>query len=393
MSESRTDTRLRYTGRTPRKRWTKDDDKLLIHLYRELGPKYDLIQNSFPSRDVNEIKVELHRLEPIIHDKEEDEEEEFEINDEKNEESGEQSNEDGRETKSIDETFPHLSTSSSVPQRRNDILDAKPMCLEQFQVLNLSPDTKYKIFQTLIGYPIAVPLAFQDYIFIRFLENGTYSVVILYQKKSTGKLFAIKFISKELLKQMGVDTIQSELLIQYANHPNVIKYNQFINFPDSYAIVTKYYPNGDFLKFVQKRINSVHPDTLHCFIVQMANAIYSIHSIGITNGDIKLENFLMDKKYNIIMADFSHAQSNSHRIHFIYGSEPYRSPEFKYTSDPDRYKVDIYEFGSTLNYIVMSNTKLNNPDLQDLIDKCKDNDPNKRPTIIDILNHPYIIGH
>ncbi|VDD96977.1 unnamed protein product, partial [Enterobius vermicularis] len=62
---------------------------------------------------------------------------------------------------------------------------------------------------------------------------------------------------------------------------------------------------------------------------QIVSAIEYCHSLGVVHRDLKLENLLLDKNYNIKIVDFgfSNFYSNDNTLKTFCGSPPYAAPE------------------------------------------------------------------
>lgn len=349
--------------------WTPEEKDLLTKI-KEKNSDIDKITFFFPGRTPNDIKNEIKKIDKtglaFIDD-----------------------DDDEAEPLPLDNIILDLSL-NSFPQMRNDTkIDAQPLDLNKFSVLKLSPETQYRLFVTLSNTEILVPIKLNGCTLDGFLNHGSFAVVVKYMDDATGKFYAAKFILKEFLDKTNPNFIQGETIIRYLDHPNIIQFHSFVILEDCYALFTKFYPNGDFLDFINANINLITPKMLMHFIYQMVEAVKYLHENGITHGDIKLENFLLDDSYNLILADFTHAQSPYHMINSIYGSEDHIPPELRAGLPSNPSKVDIYQLGITIKKIVRQSPLLYDKNLDSLLNFATQPDPEIRATLIDIIESPY----
>ena len=150
----------------------------------------------------------------------------------------------------------------------------------------------------------------------------------------------------------------------------------------------------------------------------------SIHKDGISHRDIKLENILLDSKFNPKISDFGFAVEYSKTLKGNLGTKIFKAPELK--GIYDGYAIDIFSLGITLLYLTYFvpvfedasyNSKLYNllksknkilinifwqfqekydnnikkisDDLKDLFYKMVEFNPKKRIKIDEILNHKW----
>ena len=199
---------------------------------------------------------------------------------------------------------------------------------------------------------------------------------------------------------------------------------------DDYILISMEYINGgNLFSFVKKR-RKLSEKTAKFLFRQIILGIKHIHEHKIVHRDIKLENILIDLNNNIKICDFGIGRiltSNKQLLHDKCGTPMYMAPEILLSSKSQGYEgfpVDIWSSGISL-YIMLSGTlpfnlknndsssideeSDNNYELQysiinkepkhiekisdearDLLKGLLNKNPNKRLTIEQILNHPWL---
>jgi serine/threonine-protein kinase SRK2 len=240
--------------------------------------------------------------------------------------------------------------------------------------------------------------------FIKSLGKGSFGEVVLFESKN--EYFAVKCIPKN--KYTNREIINHALL---ANHSNIINFKS-VSYTDEYiCIVMEYAENGDLLSYIKK-----HKYLNECmskyFLKQLIKAVEYCHKNDIAHCDIKLDNLLLDKNYILKLADFGYSRNISGDIKPISGTLHYMSPELIINKTIDDIRIDIYACGICL-YIMLHGKypfKLGNQEetiksilstkyeiksgltsvCVDLLDKMLEFDKDKRISINDIKNHPWL---
>ena len=156
----------------------------------------------------------------------------------------------------------------------------------------------------------------------------------------------------------------------------------------------------------------------------VAKGLKHLHQVvGYSHNDVSLENILLDKKGRPVLCDYGLAKRvgskwNSKRS--ISGKLPYQPPEIYFgTAKKASGKGDVFSLGVTLfvllcgippfdlpdmtrdqRYLYIQKGRLGellrlwgkdlNPSVVDLLSKMLVHDPERRATIDDVLNHPWI---
>ena len=274
----------------------------------------------------------------------------------------------------------------------------------------------------------------------RLIGQGAFGKVNIGLNVLSGRIVAIKsFIKDELKNSENMDKILYETnLMRKLNHPNITKILETFEDDKYIFIIMEYINGGNLFSFVKKRRKLSEKISKFLFR-QIIEGIQHIHSKKIVHRDIKLENILIDLNNRIKICDFGIGvmlDSEDELIREQCGTPMYMAPEIILNSKKKGYKgypVDIWSAGICL-YIMLSGTlpfnyknndndkekyemnnnsislsNNNNYDLQysiinknpkkikkissearDLLHGLLNKDPNKRLTIDEILEHPWL---
>ena len=251
------------------------------------------------------------------------------------------------------------------------------------------------------------------------LGKGAYGEVWKVTHENSKKVYCIKMMNKrDIYEQNLINQINKEISIMYnLNHPYSIKlYNHFED-NDKIYLIMELATNGNLYNYIQskKHQKNKNIDIIKKIIIQTIEIIKYLHSSNIIYRDIKPENILLDKDFNIKLCDYGWASyfTPGHSLNVYCGTPEYVSPEVL-KKLPYNEKVDIWgigvlifelvfgypPFSSNLNTVRFNNIKegkINWPenfedgDLKDLIQKILKVNPKERISLDDIEKHPWLV--
>lgn len=268
------------------------------------------------------------------------------------------------------------------------------------------------------GYPIEIPSKFRSYKIIQYLGCGGTCAVFLIQDENTQDQLTAKIISKkDVSSRHIINSVYNEVqILKTVDHPNIIKIYDFFEIKNDqeeeyFVIIMEYCKNGNLMSYaVDHGFNS---ETEKKKIVKkFLEAIKYLHDHGISHGDIKSENILLDENFSPKLCDFGFCKNRQ-----IAGDESktgtlyYAAPELFGKGQFDTLKSDIYAIGITLysmnelcfpyldedddsitKAIINGNLDIGDvidEKLKKLIEKCTSLNPKSRPSIEDILHDEY----
>lgn len=178
--------------------------------------------------------------------------------------------------------------------------------------------------------------------------------VYLTKAKQTGKLFALKVFPYEEGKPHRL--FYNEARHSCITHTNVVK-TISVNIQKQLSlgeetqtisyVIQEYAPFGDLLELVTSGV-ILSEKLVRTWFHQLINGLTYLHENNIAHLDIKLENLLLGKDYQLKIADFDLAQPANGFVNELSGSPIYRAPEIKNQYSNKLKAADIYSAGIVL---------------------------------------------
>ena len=252
------------------------------------------------------------------------------------------------------------------------------------------------------------------------IGKGAFGEVWKVTHENSQKVYCIKIlIKRDIFEQKLINQINKEISIMYnVNHPYSVKLVNHFEDNEKLYLIMELASNGNLYNFIQKNKKDKikNMDLIKKLIIQTIEIIKYLHSLNIIYRDIKPENILLDKDYNVKLCDYGWATYfTPGKFLTVYcGTPEYVSPEMlkKY---PYNEKIDIWgigvlifelvfgyaPFSSNFNedrYNNIKSGKIKWPDdlneeyqkIKDLIEKILKVNPNDRISLNDIENHPWL---
>lgn len=152
-----------------------------------------------------------------------------------------------------------------------------------------------------------------DYYLQKEIGRGAFATVYRAMRESDKQLFAIKQINKN---QIGLDKqIDKEIeILKCLQHPNIVSLKDIKQTQNNWYLVFEYCENGELDHYIQQYFKSPHtkphlPEAIaQKIIYQIAEAFKLIREKKIVHRDLKLQNILVTKDFDIKVADFGLAR-------------------------------------------------------------------------------------
>lgn len=200
-----------------------------------------------------------------------------------------------------------------------------------------------------------------NYSITSVLGKGFAGVVYKARHLPTGGLFAIKTIHNNHPNQFKLTSfLQNEFeMTQKATHPHILKVHSFSengqktdsdgNKSEVAYMTMALAPKGDLFEIVLKN-EGLNENLTRFLAQQLVSAISYLHKGGKAHRDIKLENILLDARYNCKLADLGFATEVSlfEKNKTFLGTQGYKSPQLEHHKAYDAMKADVFALGVLL---------------------------------------------
>jgi MAP/microtubule affinity-regulating kinase len=274
--------------------------------------------------------------------------------------------------------------------------------------------------------------------------EGGYGATFAAVDKTTGEALACKLID---MRRMREDAIKKECkILETLTHPNVISVKghgpgESSNDKHIYYIFMELASGGElFDQVIDRGATAMDEPTARGFFGQIIDGIAYCHLAGVAHRDLKLENVLLTEKGAIKVIDFglSHvypvgaggAVDRSTRLHDVCGSKSYAAPEVlaNLAVGYDGYAADMWSLGVSIfamlsGFFPLDEATANDwrypklletqrrggstvstvyawykrpvhlsPEVVHMINGLLTIDPQRRMTMEQLRNHPWIVG-
>eukprot|EP00444_Apocalathium_aciculiferum_P004401 CAMPEP_0183396352 /NCGR_PEP_ID=MMETSP0370-20130417/9957_1 /TAXON_ID=268820 /ORGANISM="Peridinium aciculiferum, Strain PAER-2" /LENGTH=534 /DNA_ID=CAMNT_0025577127 /DNA_START=10 /DNA_END=1614 /DNA_ORIENTATION=- len=251
------------------------------------------------------------------------------------------------------------------------------------------------------------------------LGTGYSGAVLLATSKSTGAKYAVKAFKLHGVPRDKKQELVSECEIFLSmDHPHVARLVDVYEDPDELSLVMECMEGGELFDRVTQRKVFSEKDAADASY-QMLLAVNYVHSCGIVHRDLKLENFLYEKKdsdfLKLIDFGFSRVWDKNTKMELSCGTLSYVAPEVlnkSYTSQCDIWSFGVIVFILLVGYMPFSGSserqqianiragkytwredrwKNVSQSGRDFVQKVLVVDASKRLTAEGCLHHPWIL--
>ncbi|KAJ5329893.1 hypothetical protein N7452_010283 [Penicillium brevicompactum] len=271
------------------------------------------------------------------------------------------------------------------------------------------------------------------YEFEELIGKGAYGRVYKGHQTSTGRLVAIKVLDIDSLDYNSLRDLRDESIKDFIHETTVMKQvkdsgaqniNELIEAISIHSqlwLVCEYCPGGSVRTLMRATNDKLEEKYIIPIARELAVGLRAIHGAGIIHRDIKAANILVHEEGRLEICDFGVAgvlQSQQDKRSTWIGTPHWMPPEmFATRGEAHLYgsEVDVWSYGCTLFEFANGtppnsglrermqigrqlNRKTPQLDkdgysqgLKDLIAFALDPNPHTRPTMEDILTHPYIV--
>lgn len=253
------------------------------------------------------------------------------------------------------------------------------------------------------------------YIFGKTLGTGSTGKVKLAKNLETDEIVAIKIVRKDYLENKPSlrKKMRREIsVLKVLSHPNLMSLIDVFEIDTHLFLVMEFVDGLELFEYLVRRGALPLTEAL-TFFQQIICGLEYCHNRLICHRDLKPENLLLDRKYNIKIADFGMTSLNppGQLLETSCGSPHYCDPMVVSGEAYDGLKADIWSCGVILYAMVTGRLPFDDdniqrllqkvqmgeyhlptdlpPDLRDLISSMLTVDPEKRISLAEIKLHPW----
>lgn len=180
------------------------------------------------------------------------------------------------------------------------------------------------------------------------IARGAFGSVLRVKKKNTGKIYAMKVLSKaRVIMENAIQQCKDEVTIQslLGHHPFIVQCQYHWQNRKELFIVTEYVTHGELLS-LWKKYGRFSEELVRLYIAELALAIDFLQNTGVIYRDLKMENILIDQEGHLQLIDFGLAKwlSMGMRANTICGTIRYMAPEIL-SMKPYTHAVDWWSLG------------------------------------------------
>jgi tRNA A-37 threonylcarbamoyl transferase component Bud32/DNA-directed RNA polymerase specialized sigma24 family protein len=146
-------------------------------------------------------------------------------------------------------------------------------------------------------------LDYNDFQLLRMIGQGSFAKVYLAKQISTGNLFAMKAIRKKWFSNLAARTgfAKEARLLNQLSDPNIIKFFGVGALPNKASFLLLELVEG---KPILEAAKHAAPEMVSNWLQTIESTIEKVHESGITHGDLRSPNILVDNTGQVRIIDF-----------------------------------------------------------------------------------------
>lgn len=283
----------------------------------------------------------------------------------------------------------------------------------------MPPPTKQKV--ALPPRPLEVGHRISErYILGQAIGKGAFGTVYECQNQETGEIVAVKRVALRNLSSDQLKGLELEVdVMKNLHHENIVKYIATVRTRNHLHIVLQYMENGSLEKNI-KKFGVFAPSLVSFYTKQVLQGLAYLHEQGVIHRDIKCANILSDKLGRVKLADFGvairfQAAEATYNGEMVVGTPYWMAPEIIEMNSPPTTACDVWSVGCTVLemltgkppyfevpqmaavYRIVQDEIVPVPENQpeevlNFLRRCFIKQSQNRPSAVDLLKHPWILG-
>jgi len=191
-----------------------------------------------------------------------------------------------------------------------------------------------------------------DFQILKLVGKGTFGQVYQVRKKDTGRIYAMKVLSKKVIiqkKEIAHTLGERNILVRTAmtDSPFIVGLKFSFQTPTDLYLVTDFMSGGELFWHLQKE-GRFKEDRAKFYIAELILALKHLHEHDIVYRDLKPENILLDANGHIALCDFGLSKANltqNDTTNTFCGTTEYLAPEVLLDEQGYTKMVDFWSLG------------------------------------------------
>ncbi|KAK5940311.1 Serine/threonine-protein kinase [Knufia obscura] len=191
-----------------------------------------------------------------------------------------------------------------------------------------------------------------DFQILKLVGKGTFGQVYQVRKKDTGRIYAMKVLSKKVIiqkKEIAHTLGERNILVRTAmtDSPFIVGLKFSFQTPTDLYLVTDFMSGGELFWHLQKE-GRFKEDRAKFYIAELILALKHLHQHDIVYRDLKPENILLDANGHIALCDFGLSKANltkNDTTNTFCGTTEYLAPEVLLDEQGYTKMVDFWSLG------------------------------------------------
>jgi polo-like kinase 1 len=251
----------------------------------------------------------------------------------------------------------------------------------------------------------------------KLLGKGGFAKCYEITNLETKKAMAAKIIVKSsLTKSRARQKLISEIKIHKSlHHENIVGFEHVFEDQENVYILLEICANQTLSELLKRRKRLTELE-VQCYVVQIISALKYLHGNRVIHRDLKLGNLFLSDKMEIKIGDFGLAtklEFDGEKKRTICGTPNYIAPEILDGKIGHSYEVDVWSLGVICYTLLVGKPPFETPDVKttykkirmnsysfpdhvplsdsakELITRILNLDPARRPTLDEIIQHPF----
>ncbi|CDH50159.1 protein serine threonine kinase [Lichtheimia corymbifera JMRC:FSU:9682] len=243
-------------------------------------------------------------------------------------------------------------------------------------------------------------------------------------KSSTNRLYAAKVISKStLMERRNKIKLFAEINIHRTmNYNGIVRFHSCFEDAHNVYLIVELCDNKTLSELIKRRQRLTEAETRY-FLIQVLGACRYMHDNRVIHRDIKLSNVFLDRNMDVKIGDFGLSAllvNAQDRKKTVCGTPNYIAPEILFSKSGHDHKVDMWSIGVLMFTLLVGRhpfqqkdvkqiykkikQNYNEPsyefpsslniseDAKDLVKKLLVNKPDQRPSVPEVLKHPFFVN-